>query len=268
MKEAPVGVFDSGVGGLSVYRWIKELLPHERVIYLADTARLPYGLKPQAVVREFVIQIVGFLVDLGAKAVVIACNTATAAGLEAASGRFSIPLVGMIGPGAREAVRATRNRRVGLLATEGTVRSGAYQRAIRQLDPEVEVFARGCTPFTTLVEEGRTEGPEAEEVVREQLAWFADKDIDTAILGCTHYAFLRSVISRVLGPSVTLVDPGRAVAEELAQLLRSQDLLNRGCETAPEDAFYTSGSPRRLQEMVQLLLGLPAPSVGQVSWPG
>jgi glutamate racemase len=227
----PIGVFDSGVGGLTVLAEIRDRLPYEHTIYFGDTARVPYGVRDLAEVREFAFEIIRYLIDLDVKLVVVACNTASAAALEAAQSEFEIPLVGVIEPGARAAAVDTINRRVGVLATETTVESGAYRRAVRNLDAGIEVHEQACPQFVPLIERGLVDGPELEGVAREYLEPLMQRRVDAVILGCTHYPLISAPINRILGPQVRLISSAGQTALEVGRVLSRRGYLRR-----PRDA--------------------------------
>ncbi|HEV2664496.1 MAG TPA: glutamate racemase, partial [Blastocatellia bacterium] len=224
MSSLPIGIFDSGVGGLTVLRAVRKRLPHEDVIYLGDTARVPYGMKSRRTIERYAVEDAGFLARKGVKMLVIACNTISAMARERLRAEFDLPLLSVIGPGARMAARVTRGGRIGVIATEATVESGAYERAIREAagDREVEIFSRACPLFVPLVEEGETDSQITRLVAEQYLAPLREKRIDTLVLGCTHYPVLKSVIKSTIGATdevdVTLVDSAEATAEETAQL--------------------------------------------------
>ena len=214
----PIGVFDSGIGGLTVLAEMRRRLPGERYIYLGDTARLPYGTKSAETVVRYALRAASFLAERGIKMLVVACNTVSAAALPALEEAMDVPVIGVVHPGARAAVAGTAGR-VGVIGTESTVASGAYPRAVRALRPEVEVVARACPLFVPLVEEGWFDHPVTREVSRVYMEPFAGGRVDTLILGCTHYPLLRGAISEAVGSRVRLVDSAEAVAGEVSELL-------------------------------------------------
>jgi glutamate racemase len=214
----PIAIFDSGIGGLTVLRALRQSLPGESFVYLGDTARLPYGTKSAATVTRYALRAADYLVGQGIKMLVVACNTASAAALPTLKARLPLPVVGVVTPGARTAVRVTRGR-VGLIATESTVASGAYEKAVRRLRPEVTVLSRACPLFVPLAEEGWFDHPVTDEVARIYLSDLPGQGIDTLILGCTHYPLLRGAISRAVGDGVRLVDSASAVAEQVGEIL-------------------------------------------------
>lgn len=227
-KEAPIGVFDSGVGGLTVFREIMRQIPNEKVIYFGDTARVPYGSKSKETVTRYARQIVRFLQKQNVKAIVIACNTASAYALDELEKEVDIPIMGVVKPGAKAAVEATHNGKIGVIATEGTISSGIYSSYIKNIRKDAVVVGKACPLFVPLVEEGLWEDPVTDEIARRYLMEFAgqDKDIDTLILGCTHYPLIRGTIGKIAGEKVTLVNPAYETARELKELLEEKNLLN------------------------------------------
>lgn len=222
LNERPIGVFDSGVGGLTVVSALMHRLPRESILYLGDTARLPYGTKSAATIARYTQRNIKFLKERGVKAVVVACNTASAAGLEGID--LSIPLWGVVGPGAQAAAQATKGR-VGVIATESTVSSDAYGLAIRSLRPDVEVLSQACPLLVPLVEEGWAEDPVTEEIARRYLEPLLAAGIDTLVLGCTHYPRLSKILDHLVGEGVTLVDSAETTAQQVADGLLARDLL-------------------------------------------
>ena len=240
-KTAPVGVFDSGVGGLTVAREISRQLPDENIVYFGDTARVPYGSKSQNTIIRFSEQIIRFLKTKEVKAIVIACNTASALALDAVKDEFDIPILGVVIPGARAAVEATKNRKVGVVGTEATVQSGMYTKVIQGMNPEITVIEKACPLFVPLVEEGWLHDPVTEEVAARYLKELQDKDVDTLILGCTHYPLLRSTIRKIMGDQVCLVNPAYETALELGRLLKEKELSGTGTVQADFPyRFYVS----------------------------
>jgi glutamate racemase len=258
MNSLPIGIFDSGVGGLTVLRAVRERLPRESVIYLGDTARVPYGTKSRVTIEHYAVEDAGFLVRKGVKMLVVACNTISAMARERLRAEFNVPLLSVLGPGARMAARVTRNGRVGVIATEATVESGAYRRAIREScgDCEVEIFSYACPLFVPLVEEGETESQVARLIAEQYLAPLRAEGIDTLVLGCTHYPLLKRVINETMGAGVTLVDSAEATAEETAQLLATRGLLNQSPE-AGASRFYVTDAAGRFHRIAERILGEP-----------
>lgn len=230
-ENAPIGVFDSGVGGLTVVREIMRQIPNEKIIYFGDTARVPYGSKSQATVTRFSEQIVRFLRTFQVKTIVVACNTASAYALDTLEKNTDIPIIGVVKPGAKVAAEVTRNGRIGVIATEATIGSQIYTEYIKELNKDVTIYGKACPLFVPLVEEGLLQDPVTDEIARRYLAELIDIDIDTLILGCTHYPLIRSTLARTMGDKVTLVNPAYETALELKMMLETMNLLNK---EAPE----------------------------------
>lgn len=224
-KDAPIGVFDSGVGGLTVVREIMRQIPNEKIIYFGDTARVPYGSKSQETITRFSEQIVRFLNTFRVKTIVVACNTASAYALDALEAESNLPMIGVVKPGARVAAEVTQNGRIGVIATEATIGSQIYTKYIRELNKNVTIYGKACPLFVPLVEEGLLEDPVTDEIAGRYLAELIDIDIDTLILGCTHYPLIRSTIRKIMGGGVTLVNPAYETARELKEMLAGLDLL-------------------------------------------
>jgi glutamate racemase len=260
MAEVTIGVFDSGVGGLTVARTVLRARPGARLLYLADTAHVPYGGRPLAQIRDFALQIIDFLFAQGADAVVMGCNMSAAAGAdEAARARFDRPVFAVVDPGSRAARAVTRGV-VGVIATQGTVTSGIYGRTLRALGVDA-VHEQACPAFVPLVERGLDDGPEVEAAVAEYLTPLRDAGIDTLVFGCTHYPFLRAPIARFLGPGVALVDPADLLAADVAARFPA------AAPTAAPHRFFASGSPDSLLREGPRLLGLPIAAVERVDVP-
>lgn len=224
--NAPIGVFDSGVGGLTVAREIMRQLPNEKIVYFGDTARVPYGSKSKDTVTRFSRQIVRFLQMQEVKAIVVACNTASAYALDELEHEVDLPIIGVVKPGAKAAIDATRNGKIGVIATEATVGSGIYKRYIEKNDTNVSVIEKACPLFVPLVEEGLWEDPVTNEIAKRYLSELIDIDIDTLILGCTHYPLIRSTVKKIMGDNVTLVNPAYETAMELKELLEKEGLAS------------------------------------------
>lgn len=220
----PIGVFDSGIGGLTVVSALRRLLPNEHIYYLGDTARVPYGGKSAATVERYSLEITGLLLEEDCKTVVVACNTASALALPRLEKMSPVPVTGVIRPGAEAAVAATRNGHIGIIGTRATIKSGAYERAIHALDPALQVTARACPLFVPLIEEGWLEGEITDGVVRQYLAPLVAEGIDTLVLGCTHYPLLREALRRFVGDAVTLVDSAENCATAVMRLLEAEEL--------------------------------------------
>src|SRR5919106_5582303 len=225
--QRPIGVFDSGVGGLTVLAEIRDRLPYEHTIYFGDTARVPYGVRDLAEVRWFTFEIINYLIGMDVKLVVIACNTATAAALRATQRSFDVPILGVVEPGARAAVEETRNRRVGVLATQLTARSAAYRRAVHALDAGIQVYEQACPEFVPLIEKGIVDGPELEKVAHGYLDPLKERGVDAVILGCTHYPLISAPINRILGPEVRLISSAGQTALEVGRILSRRGYLRR-----------------------------------------
>lgn len=225
-KDAPIGVFDSGVGGLTVVREIMRQIPNEKIIYFGDTARVPYGSKSQDTVTRFSEQIVRFLRTFDVKTIVVACNTASAYALDALEKELDIPIIGVVKPGAKVAAEVTKNGKIGVIATEATIGSQIYTQYIQELNRDVTIYGKACPLFVPLVEEGLLQDPVTDEIARRYLTELIDIDIDTLILGCTHYPLIRSTLGRIVGDKVTLVNPAYETALELKDLLMKYDMLN------------------------------------------
>ncbi|HTY57416.1 MAG TPA: glutamate racemase [Bacteroidota bacterium] len=264
MNAKPIGVFDSGIGGLTVVRALSARLPHENIVYFGDTARVPYGPKSPTVVREYAMQDVDFLVGKQVKMVVIACNTVSAVAIDVVQKRARVPVVAVILPGAREAVLATKKKRVGIIGTIATVNSGAYTNAIRQISADVTVFARACPLFVPLAEEGWVEHKVTALVAKEYLFPLRLEKIDTLILGCTHYPVLRGAIADAVDPHVTLIDSGAAVAADVERVLDEKNLRNPSRQR-PNLEFYVSDLPARFTEIGERFLGTSMGRVHRVS---
>lgn len=266
MNNAPIGVFDSGVGGLTVVREIMEQLPGEALLYFGDTARVPYGNKSEETVVRYSAQIIKFLLSKGAKTIVIACNTASAVALEKMKEMFEVPIIGVVKPGAKAAAEVTKNGKIGVIGTEATIRSGIYNDFLRKTDPHVTVYGKACPLFVPLVEEGWLEEDTiTEQVARRYLAGLSGQGIDTLVLGCTHYPLLRSVIQRVVGDQVKLVNPAVETTRELKYLLEEHHLLNEsagtgesyaaaGKEPLPRHEFFVSDRAEKFKQFATGIL--------------
>ena len=255
-KNAPIGVFDSGVGGLTVVREIMRQIPNEKIIYFGDTARVPYGSKSGETVTRFSKQIVRFLNTFQVKTIVVACNTASAYALDELEHEVDIPIIGVVRPGARAAMEATKNGKIGVIGTEATISSGIYNRYIEKNDRSVKIIGKACPLFVPLVEEGLWEDPVTDEIARRYLAELIDRDIDTLILGCTHYPMIRSTVGRIMGRQVTLVNPAYETARELKEML-----LEKGLESEHRPGlgtelyrFFVSDAADKFQRFANSIL--------------
>lgn len=254
MNSKPIGVFDSGIGGLTVVHALTRRLPHENIVYFGDTARVPYGPKSPQVVREYAAQDVDFLLSKDVKMVVIACNTVSAVALDIVQKHARLPVIGVIMPGAVAALAATRRKRVGIIGTRATVNSNAYTNAVRQLDDEVQVFAQECPLFVPLAEEGWIDHMVTDAVAKEYLFPLKQEKIDTLILGCTHYPILKRAISAAVEGTVTLIDSGEATAVEVERVLDAHGLRNPS-KQRPNLQFHVSDIPAKFAEIGERFLG-------------
>jgi len=253
-NSAPVGVFDSGIGGLTVVREMISQLPNESIIYFGDTARVPYGPKSPDTVLRYSREITSYLKGEGIKALVVACNTATAHALPALREEFDLPIIGVIEPGARAAVAATKTKHVGVIGTAGTIKSGAYEKEIKRLLPDAAVTAQACALFVPLVEEGWVDSEPTRAIARNYLAPLVTAEVDTLVLGCTHYPLMKTVIGNVVGRDVRLIDSAHETAREAAEVLRTNSLEN----TTPNEAryrFIASDAPDTFLSLGQRFLG-------------
>ncbi len=259
MDSRPIGVFDSGVGGLTVVKELMKRLPNEGIIYFGDTARVPYGTKSKETVVRFNLENTLFLLKQDVKMIVVACNTSSSFALAQIKRYFKIPLIGVIKPGAKKAVNATRNKRIAVLGTRATINSNAYEKEIKALDPGIKIFTQSCPLFVPLVEEGIFEGKIAADIVKMYLEKLKKERVDTMILGCTHYPLLKGEISRVMGSSVTLVDSAREITEEVKEILEEERILsNKKCR---KNIFYVTDQPQNFIKTAKLFLGK---SLGEV----
>ena len=253
-SDAPIGIFDSGVGGLTVARAIIDQLPHESILYVGDTARGPYGPRPLAEVRSFALEIMDQLVAAGVKAIVIACNSASAATLRDARERYEVPLIEVIQPAARRAVAATRSGKVGVIGTQATIDSGAYLDAFAAA-PQLNISSIACPKFVEFVERGETSGSEVTKIAQDYLKPLIDADVDTLVLGCTHYPLLTGVISYVMGNDVTLVSSADETAKDLYRILVEKNLLRTQNTGAPQHTFVATGDNQQFAILARRFLG-------------
>jgi glutamate racemase len=245
MQKA-IGIFDSGIGGLTVLKEIVRKLPDENIIYLGDTARVPYGIRSAETVTRYSFENTNFLLSQEIKMLVVACNTATAVSLEAVKKEYPLPVIGVLEPGARAAVAATKTRKIGIIGTEATINSGAYERAIKRLAPDIEVTSIACPLFVPLAEEGWTDNDVAELVAEKYLASFRKSGIDMLVLGCTHYPLLKAVISKAIGTGITLVDSATETAKEVADVLEKLKWRGSG-NSEGFRKFYVTDTPARFE---------------------
>jgi glutamate racemase len=247
-----IGIFDSGIGGLTVLKEIVAMLPDEDIIYLGDTARVPYGIRSPETVTRYSFENTQFLLSQEIKMLVVACNTASAISLDAVKKEFPLPVIGVLEPGARAAVAATKTGKVGVIGTEATIGSGAYEKAIRRLSPKVEVHSLACPLFVPLVEEGWTQNDVAELVAGKYLAPLRDAGIDTLVLGCTHYPLLKTVIRKAVGSGITLIDSATETSKEVAGVLEKLKWKGQGRGMRK---YYVTDTPTRFEKIGKLFLG-------------
>ena len=265
-KTAPVGVFDSGVGGLTVAREISRQLPKENIVYFGDTARVPYGSKSQNTIIRFSEQIIRFLKTKQVKAIVIACNTASALALNAVRDEFDIPIMGVVIPGARAAVEATKNRKVGVVGTDATVQSGMYTKVIREMAPDITVIEKACPLFVPLVEEGFKEHVVTQEIIEYYLESMKHTDIDAMILGCTHYPLIRSKIREYMGDRIQIVNPAYETAMDLKKMLEERGMANDGTtEQHSRYSFYVSDAAEKFRRFANTVIPFDVPTTNVVN---
>jgi len=257
--DQPIGIFDSGVGGLTVLRTLDQDLPHESILYFGDTARLPYGVRSPEEILQFVREILNWMAECQVKMALMACNTSSALALDIVRSEYDFPILGLIFPGARAAVRS--GRRIGVIATPATAKSGAYGQAMREINPNVDVWEVGCPKFVPLIEQGKLQEPETVTVVREYLTPLMERQIDTLVYGCTHYPHLEPIVRQVLDPAVTLVDPAKDLTAAAARELDLLGLRSTGDRRPTQ--FYVSGAPQQFAELSSRWLGY-CPQVAQV----
>ena len=252
-NKAPIGVFDSGVGGLTVVKEIMNQLPGETIIYFGDTARVPYGNKSKETVITYTRQIVRFLMEKRVKALVIACNTISALALETVKAEIDVPVIGVVKPGAKVAAETTKNYKIGVIGTEATIRSGIYNEFLSQTNPQIKVFGKACPLFVPLVEEGLIEDPVTMEMARRYIGELMENDIDTLVLGCTHYPLLRKTIRKIVGDRIELVNPAYETAKSLNEVLLEKDIKND--DTLKTDhKFYVSDGAEKFKEFANSIL--------------
>ncbi len=262
-KEKPIGVFDSGIGGLTVVKRLASTLPRENIVYFGDTARVPYGSKSNATVIEYAIQDAKFLMNKNVKAIVVACNTVSSVALNELSKNFNVPIIGMIEPGAGFAVKHTKNGKIGVIGTRATVNNKAYSREIKKHNSEVEVFEKACPLFVPLAEEGWIKKKATYEIAEDYLRELRELGIDTLVLGCTHYPILADVIQEVIGVDVTLVDSGIASAEVVRNELNRVGFETNSNVPGHHD-FFVSDIPVTFKEVAELFLGMPVNNIHKV----
>lgn len=264
MDNRPIGVFDSGIGGLTVLKEVVEQLPGEDIIYFGDTARIPYGTRSKETVIKYVIQSINFLMTKNIKAIVIGCNTASALALEEAREKFDIPIIGVVEPGARAAVNSTTNNVIGVIGTAGTINSKAYQRTMRKDLPMAEIIGVSCPLFVPIVEEGWENSDVADVAAKKYLLELKEHNIDTLVLGCTHYPALRYTIGKVMGNSVKLVNPAYETAKVTKNLLKEKGLLNENIEDGSHQ-YYVSDDPDKFRRIGGNIIRTQIGEVGKVN---
>ena len=253
MKNNPIGIFDSGIGGLTVAKEVLERLPNESLIYLGDTARVPYGTRGKEVIEEFAIELARFLLKRRVKSLLVACNTISSTCLGAIESISPVPVIGVLKPAVNQAAKTTKANRIGVIGTRATINSGVYEQEIKKLRPKAEVLTQACPLFVPLAEEGYTKHQAAKLIAKEYLSKFSESNIDTLILGCTHYPILRKIIQEAVGEGVTLIDSAKPTAEELAKLLERSNLSSDGTDTFQE--FYVTDAPERVYQVADLFFG-------------
>ncbi len=266
-SDMPIGMFDSGVGGLSVAKEIIRQLPNEKIVYFGDTARVPYGGKSKDTILRYSRQIIRFLQTKNVKAIVIACNTASAFALEEIKAELNLPIIGVIKPGAKTAVGSTLNKRIGVIGTEGTINSAIYEEFIHKLDKDIKVYGKACPLFVPLVEEGWLNDEVTDVVVKRYLSELTDKDIDTLIMGCTHYPLLKDTIAKIMGKNVKLVNPAYETAVGLSKLLNKHRLAAKNDTSTCEDKYdyYVSDAPEKFKQFADSILEIPVNKVAKVN---
>ncbi len=255
-EEKAIGLLDSGLGGLSVYRELKKQLPKERVIYFGDTLHAPYGEKTDEQILTYVISIINFLLKQEVKLIIIACNTATAVALDQVKEKYTLPIIGVIKPGAQEVVKKTRNKKIGIIGTEVTIRNKSYENKIKEIDPSIITYSNACSNqiIREMEEQALRNEQKIKALLRECIRPLIKKDIDTLIWGCTHYPFLRKYLGQKLERKMTLVDPSEATVKEAKELLFNYQ-LNNNTDNIKEDTFFISGDPYLFAQIAQKLLG-------------
>ena len=264
VSRKPIGVFDSGIGGLTVVKSVMRELPYEPIVYFGDTARVPYGSKSKSTIVKFSMENVEFLLRFGVKCIIVACNTSSSWALPTLRRYFKVPIVGVIRPGARAAANKTATKRVGVIGTDATIRSRAYELELKRIDPSISVVSQSCPLFVPLVESGWLNGPVSAQIAATYLDPLKRQRVDTLILGCTHYPLLASVIQRVMGPQVSLVDSATQTAAEIRGLLAWNEWLSSS-RTRPRHRFFVTDEPDHFTQIGQRFLGHPIRSVERIT---
>lgn len=264
-SQKPIGVFDSGIGGLTVLKEIRRMLPDESIIYVADTAHVPYGEKNPEQIKSYALSICRYFMKRGVKMIVMGCNFSSSVALKDAQEKCDIPVLGLIEDAARQAVKKTKNKKIGILATSGTVNAGAYQNAFSRISPRVKFYAKGCPEFVPLVESGILNGSKAQAAVEKYFSMLLKNKVDTVVLGCTHYPLLLPVLKSVAGKNVVFVDPAHAIAKKVKSVLKNGNLLNTNVNEAPRDEFIATGSDASLKNHGSLFLGFPIARIKKIT---
>ena len=256
MDKRPIGVFDSGVGGLTVLKELIRCLPRERFVYFGDMARTPYGSKSKETVTRYSRQIVRFLLSEDVKAIVVACNTASAMALDTLEKEFDVPLTGVVKPGAKAAADVTKTGHIGLIGTESTITSGIYENYLKDYRPDTRITGKACPLFVSLVEEGLIEDPVTTEIARRYISGFRDTDVDTLIMGCTHFPMIEDTIQRIAGEHIKLVNPASETARSTREMLEEKDIMKETDISLDEEAyrFFVSDSPERFKKIANIFL--------------
>ena len=254
MNNRPIGVFDSGLGGLTVLKEIMKITPNENIVYFGDTARVPYGPRSKETIIKYTFQAIDFLISKNVKAIVIACNTATARALKEANEKYDLPIIGVIEAGAKTAAYTTKNKIVGVIGTDGTIRSKAYNIEIAKIDPEIKIVDKACPVFVPIVEEGWANTDIASLTARRYLEELMDKGIDSLVLGCTHYPLLKRTIGEIVGENVKLVNPARETAKDLKRILENDNILREETEEDPKYEYYVSDIPEKFASIAEEFL--------------
>ncbi|MCX8033995.1 MAG: glutamate racemase [Thermodesulfovibrio sp.] len=263
MKDKPIGIFDSGVGGLTVLKEIYKLLPNENLIYLGDTARVPYGIRSPETVIKYSLECAEFLYKKGIKLLVLACNTSSSISLDTLRKNFDIPIIGVIEPGARKALEVTKNNKIGVIGTEATIQSKSYHLTIKSLNPDIFVISKACPLFVPIVEEGILEGAIADLIIERYLKEIKKIGIDTLILGCTHYPLLKKAIKKYM-KDINLVDSAEAVAQDVKRLLIEKKFLNNQ-KSENTKIFYVTDAPDRFKKIGEIFLNFEIDTIYKIS---
>lgn len=262
-KSNPIGIFDSGIGGLTVVKSVDQFLASESIIYFGDTARVPYGSKSNSTIIEYALQDAKFLLSKNVKLIVVACNTASSVAIDKLRSEFEIPVIGMIEPGAKAAIETSKNKRIGVIGTDSTISNRAYSNELLKLDNSLEVFEKACPLFVPLAEEGWTNHKATKLIAEEYLIELKNKDIDTLILGCTHYPILKDIIQEVVGENVTLIDSGSASSVEVEVYLSGRGIKNTSNILGSHE-YYVSDVPKKFKQIAERFLGREVEHVNKI----